>query len=201
MSTTSRGYRYPAATDAVNVNGDIQNLATDLNTDVGTQAAAVTANGTAISGLQTPPMLFVSLNGTVSLAGAAVWKLLPWDTEIQDTQNIWTAGSNPSRLLSPAPGKFVQFSGGIEFPSLATTSLLSIDVRLNSGGVVTGGTHLFYARSFAQNAPYTLGWSRPIRLMLSTDYVEVFFIRSDAAAANLGPGDYVTYAQLVKQSN
>ncbi len=36
MPTTSRGYRYPASSAAPNVPQDLQNLAADLNSDVGT---------------------------------------------------------------------------------------------------------------------------------------------------------------------
>lgn len=48
MSTTSRGYRYPAGTTNVppDVRGDIQNLATDLNTDVGNVSSAANHGGT-----------------------------------------------------------------------------------------------------------------------------------------------------------
>jgi hypothetical protein len=42
--STSRGYRYPSNTDAPNIAGDIQNLASDINTDVGTKVGLFLVN-------------------------------------------------------------------------------------------------------------------------------------------------------------
>lgn len=68
MPTTSRGYRYPASSAAPNVPQDVQNLASDLNTDVG-------AINTRVNNLE----------------GSGSWTTLPLDAAVQN----WTGTAGP----------------------------------------------------------------------------------------------------------
>lgn len=50
MATTTKGFRYPANTDAVNVPGDIQNLASDIDTWLSSNVAGASISINAQTG-------------------------------------------------------------------------------------------------------------------------------------------------------
>lgn len=50
MPTTTKGFRYPASTDAVNVPGDIQNVASDIDTWLTSNVAPLTLTTNAQTG-------------------------------------------------------------------------------------------------------------------------------------------------------
>ncbi len=197
MATTSRGYRYPVAGDSVNVNGDIQNLASDINGDMTTTLAPLPAR---ITALEVPPQLWVyQVTGQALPAGTATGAVV-WDTQVVDTANVWPQTAN-SRLYSPNPGKQMNFRGSVEFPNRGTGILFTLDIRKNAAGNPAAGTHLLTVRNNGQAAPVPLIWSVPMdELDLSTDYLEVFMQRSDAVAGNLSAGPYTTFAQLIQEN-
>lgn len=74
MATTTRGYRYPVSGDAVNVNGNIQNLATDVDADVGTISTKVNTHiDTNILHVSVAYGAVQTLTTTTTSAGQTLW--------------------------------------------------------------------------------------------------------------------------------
>lgn len=88
MPTTPGGLRYPASTDTPNVPRDIENLATDVESELGSKADAAdtvtrdlyTAKGSvlAASGTSTPVEVTVGTNGQVLVADSTAAAGVAW---------------------------------------------------------------------------------------------------------------------------
>jgi hypothetical protein len=106
--------------------------------------------------------------------GATTLVLVPWDTELEDNDNMHSTSTNPSRVIFQTTG-VVLLSVGTAWVS-ASASNKRILLRLNSGGSSAGGTPLHAVdapspTSIGANTP-TMSWC--YRAVNVGDYVETF---------------------------
>lgn len=112
-----------------------------------------------------------------------------WSGSNQDS-TVWSA-AQPSRFYAPEPGRY-SIGGNIVWAANATGYRIAA-LRINSGGVNTGGSTLNYWT--AQAVPST-ATSLPIALtdvyLNAGDYLEVFATQNSGGALNVGTGNGIT---------
>lgn len=111
--TTSRGYRYPVSSDPVNVNVDIQNLATDVNTDAGANVTIFNnhvagslhvARGTTVSNAVTGSGNLTLNSVTVTVPATCTLFKVTW--------NILTSGASSSTIYACTLNSVSLIGGG-----------------------------------------------------------------------------------------
>jgi hypothetical protein len=107
-STTSRGYPYPASTDAANVPSDIQALATALNTDVGKVASYWY--------MLTSPLALTNVNTAQSIYGVGFTATAATTYELEMFFSVSTTGATSNSL-------------GIGFGGTATLTSIAYEVN------------------------------------------------------------------------
>lgn len=109
--------------------------------------------------------------------------LVPFDTELEDNDNMHAVGTNPSRVICQTPGMF-KLAGASDWPSNATGTR-RIDLRLNSGGSMGGGTFLAL-RSATPNAATGTAVlpeiNMPYRFVNIGDYIEMFLTQTSGGS-------------------
>lgn len=127
MGTTSRGYRYPEPTDFVKDGAQaIEDLASDVNTDVGTLAGAWTSWTPALTAVTTSPTL-----GTGSTAEGyykQVGKLVVWWARLVFGTGA-AAGTGSYRVSLPVTAVTrtgAVFGQGILYDDSASTAALTV---------------------------------------------------------------------------
>jgi hypothetical protein len=111
--------------------------------------------------------------------------LIGWTAEIFDTDTMHDNGVNPGRITFQTAGMYeidIQLS-----MAAAVYSTLTLDVRLNAGGVFAAGTNL-------RTQPFTDGARSPTQAQfrmtlqfIAGDYIECWVTQVSGAAANLNP--------------
>ena len=136
--------------------------------------------------LLSPPRCQVAIATTATSIPDTTFTLLSWDSSIYDTDSMWSSGS---RVAINTSGLWlVHF-----YMQMATAaySILTLNLRVNSGGVIGGGTSLVTAQPTGTSAtglagagPMTVRSSIEVRLTAG-DYLEVFARQSSGATRNL----------------
>lgn len=168
MPTTSRGYRYPALSSAPNVPQDIQNLASDVNTDVqglASQIACRLTQGTGQSGWT---------SGT--------YNAITFTSEDFDWGTLHDNVTNPSRINIGVKLGLWEVSG--QYAAAANGNTTNHRVKLSMNGSSVNGAinsiGLAYSGFVCLPLPTTF-----VLATVSTDYVELFGLQT-AGAGTIG---------------
>lgn len=128
----------------------------------------------------------------------AVPTLLTFDGENDDTDGMHSISTNTSRILLNTAGLYeVNFFN--RWPS-GMTGNITLNLRLNSGGVATGGSSL-YTLADGPNASgtttlqYVIGY-RPATP--GTDYLELFATQNSGSSKTTAGGSRVTGMQVTR---
>ena len=123
--------------------------------------------------------------------------LLPWDTEVDDTDSMHSLVTNTSRIIFVTPGRYHVLIY-TAMPNVATVwSQYRVNIRLNSAGSSSGGTSL---RTFLFDTPG--GASQDFistieRVFAASDYIEIFLLQtSGATRVTDGSGQFATGIQV-----
>lgn len=112
-----------------------------------------------------------------------------WDTEELDTDSIWTAGANASRLTVPVAGTYLISAHG-NFAANAT------GVRLVA--IVKNGVTYLSSHTDVGSAAWLTGSSvTALDLAAAGDYYELIAYQTSGAALSFGP-DYAVRGQLLQ---
>jgi hypothetical protein len=107
-------------------------------------------------------------------------KLILWDSEGYDNDNMHSTSSNTSRITFTTAGLY-DVDIQMMFASAAYTGNTAMDVRMNAGGASGGGTRLinrFFNDTGTATAVPAL---RLIRAFSAGDYIEVFVLQTSGA--------------------
>jgi hypothetical protein len=129
MPTTSRGYHYPAASDAPNVPSDIGALAADLNTDVGSIDTRV-----AILEGKVVNAAFSQVAGQ-SIANGGVGAVLAYDTTVSNPSAVSQAGG----VITVPTGKtWALITAYVSFALVAAPAGFRLAQIRRNGTVIAG---------------------------------------------------------------
>lgn len=152
--------------------------------DVVSAARLNTEIQTALNFVLAPPICSVYTNAGVTIPNGGTFQLMTWDTEVDDNDGMHSTISQTSRIQFNTPGRF-ELSTHIQLPVSTTTyTLFQIAVRLNAGGVTSGGTGLITA---IYDSPGGAGRHQHLwmsRVFATGDYIEVFVAQTNSAAAS-----------------
>lgn len=164
---------------------------TTLTAVPGDKIAATAYNAGArdpIDFLLDPPRCRVADGTGIAIAdGATV--LMTWSNEVYDTDTMHDTVSNTSRVVFTTEG-YYQTSFAIQLPT-ATYTVSNIDVRLNAGGVIGGGSNLFQGNF--QTARRLTGTFT--RAYSAGDYIELFVTQTSGASRTTVTGDLRTFVE------
>jgi len=128
--------------------------------------------------LSTFPRVHVYNAAGQSIPSSATFNLMLWDSEIYDTDSMHSTSVNTSRITFTTSGTY-HVDVMICFAS-ATYTTLSLQVNLNGGGVIGGGTNLrqmLYDQGAGNAGPFTFD-----RFFTAGDYIEVFVAQVSGGA-------------------
>lgn len=170
MATTPvYGWPYPAGTDAADVPYWMQQLATAIE-------------GT-VSGGTTQPYVMVERTTSLSTTNDTL-TLVPWSSDSDDQDNMWSGTPDPSRVTFTQAGRY----RGLFLMTFQTnaTGYRRVQVRKNSAGSSVGGTNVC---TFTINA--VSGASTPVsgnfdQRFVAGDYVETFVSQGSGGALSVG---------------
>lgn len=135
-------------------------------------------------------------DGTGVTAVDATYTLMVWDTETDDTDAMHSTGVNPSRIIFVTPGRY-ELKIHTAIPVTTTYTTYNVQLKLNSGGVVGGGTSL-RTWSFGAAASRTniSTFTSISRVFAAADYVELFVQQTTTSnRAMQAAGQYATGIQ------
>lgn len=118
-------------------------------------------------------------------------KLILWDSEGYDNDNMHSTSSNTSRITFNTAGLY-DVDLQLMFPTAAYTGVSAMDVRMNAAGNSAGGTRLinrFFNNTGSATAVPTF---RMIRLFNVSDYIEVFVFQVSGANRTNTAGAYTS---------
>jgi hypothetical protein len=162
MPDTTRGYTYPDSTGSANIWEHFQELAEDVDTDVG-EIVALTSER---------PLCILRKATITSVDNLG--EILTWDIEEVDTAGIHSTGSR----ITPNVAGWYRFTATITF-SANTTGRRGIAIYIN-GGTATYGQTVFATGS--GNITVTVTATRAANG--STDYFEVFAYQDSGGGLN-----------------
>ena len=139
-------------------------------------------------------------NSTALTPANTSWTLQTWDSEVVDTDSMHSVSVNPSRLTATTAGVYSTFAQ-VSFTANATGAR-AIQIRKNSGGVVSGGTQVVQNNSGNAGAAIGAG-ALCVKdvTMAAGDYLEVFIYQSSGAGLLTYAGDPLTYASMRRVSS
>lgn len=127
--------------------------------------------------------------GNVCVIGVA--KLILFDAETYDTDNMHDPVTNNSRITFTTAGRY-DVNIMITMPAIGAYTQMDLNIRLNSGGSSAGGSSL-------RSQPYsdTIQAMPTIifpfkRVFVATDYIEVFLTQSSSANRTTAPTSLAT---------
>lgn len=144
---------------------------------------------------ENPPYCDVSNAAGVACTTATA-TLLTWDTENEDTDGMHNTSSNTSRILLNTIGLY-EVRYFVRWPTGMTGNIV-VNLRLNSGGVASGGSSLRTTNE-AANTSGTTETERCINYRPTspgTDYLEVFVTQSAGSTKTTTGGARVTGMQV-----
>lgn len=147
----------------------------------------------AVSFFSSVPRLHVYASGAQTLTTATV-TLVPFDSEVADTDSMHSTSSNTSRLVVTTTGSYA-CNFAVTFASNAT-SWRYLHVRKNAAGSSSGGTSVY--QGFVPGLAVsnnTIAASFDISLTAG-DYLEVFASQNSGGNLNTVGGSYATFAQM-----
>jgi len=174
MGTTSRGYRYPDATDAVNVNGHIQNLASDLNTDVGAQATSIATAVSTASALAA--VIAVYNSAAVGLTSGST-SVLGFDSLDQDSKGKFVT----PKFFAAAAGLYV-IHANLQ-ATVAAAGVGTLQVRANGSTLLNADNQA--GRGSSSQTWRVTSW---FTLVANTGYLEVLFTPTGGGSPVTGSG-------------
>lgn len=122
-----------------------------------------------------PPYADLYNAAGVTCGTSATYFLVPWDTEIEDSDNMHSTVTNPSRVICVTPGVY-HIEHSTSWASNAT-GFRGSQFRLNSAGAVGTGTQLQFAFGLSIGAAAWGGGPRIswyYRFANIGDYMETF---------------------------
>lgn len=124
--------------------------------------------------------------GVVTVSGTSI--VVPFDNELEDTDNMHSTSVNPSRIIFQTLGWYAltPFSG---FPSNATGAR-QLQLRLNAAGAIGAGTKLMGCSSQAhlnsEQVTNSVAWR--YRAVNIGDYFEMFITQFTTTGQTTGAG-------------
>jgi hypothetical protein len=107
-------------------------------------------------------------------------KLILFDGETYDNDGMHDTAVNPSRIYFQTAGRY-DVDIQITMPEIGTYTRMDLNVRLNSGGVVGGGTQLRLQPYSDTVQAMPIVHFRFKRVFVAGDYLEVFLNQTSAA--------------------
>jgi hypothetical protein len=134
--------------------------------------------------LTTYPRCHVYNAAGQSIPDSATYNLMLWDAEVYDTDSMHSTSVNTSRITFTTAGLY-DIDAMVCFAP-ATYTDLKMQVNLNSGGVIGGGTALrsmFYDKGAGNAGPFTF-----CQFFSAGDYIEVFVSQVSGGAKSTPTG-------------
>lgn len=153
-------------------------------------ASKLTQVGTAVSYLLDPPRVLAFDGAGVSCTNNTA-TLIPWNSELWDTDTMHDTVTNPSRVTINTTGTYA-VTVAIRFGLGPTFTTFNVNIRRNAAGSSSGGTSTY---TFTQGAPG--GGPATARFycelpLIAAEYYEVFVTQKSTAARTTEPGGVVT---------